>query len=104
MMKLQDHEKFIAFVLLGAALTGFGMLIYLHPLVDSSANSGVLQILNMIIGALIGGFGAAVSQLLKASSDTVKIDNKPSEPVPTSDVPTAEPATATTEELPDYAK
>lgn len=84
---LKDHEKFWAFILLGAALTGFGILIYLHPLADSNTNSGVLQILNMIIGALIGAFGAAVSTLLKSNNDKVTIDNPPSQPVPTAETP-----------------
>jgi hypothetical protein len=102
---LKDHEKFIAFCLLGGALTAFGVLIYLHPLRDSSANSGVLQILNMIIGALIGGFGAAVSQLLKASTDSVTVANKPSEPIPTTESPAPLAAEEpSVEELPDYAR
>ena len=101
---LKDHEKFIAFVLLGGALTAFGVMIYLHPLRDSSANSGVLQILNMIIGALIGAFGAAASQLLKASTDSVTVANKPNEPIPTTDSGTTPATPAPAEELPDYAR
>ena len=112
---MKDHEKFIAFVLLGLALTTFGMLIYLHPLIDSNANSGVLQILNMIIGALITGFGAAVQQLLKASTDSVTVTNPPEKPVNVSEpggaaaVDTAVPETPaavepSNEELPDYAR
>jgi hypothetical protein len=89
---MKDHEKFFAFVLLGLALTGFGVMIYLLPLADSNTNSGVLQILNMIIGALIGAFGAAVQSLLKASPDTVTVDNKKNNPIPTSDTPAEEPA------------
>ena len=84
---MKDHEKFWAFTMLGFALTGFGVLIYLHPLADSNTNSGVLQILNMIIGALIGAFGAAVSTLLKSNNDKVTVDNTESNPVPTTSDP-----------------
>jgi ABC-type xylose transport system permease subunit len=69
-VRLQDHEKFFAFVLLGGALVALATLIYLHPLQDSTANSGVLQILNMIVGALIGGFGGAVNALFRTKDVT----------------------------------
>jgi hypothetical protein len=78
----RDHEKFIAFVLLGGALFALAVMIYLHPIPDSSANSGVLQILNMIIGAMIGGFGAAVNALFRSNTDKVTVDNSPANPVP----------------------
>lgn len=80
-MKLQDHEKFIAFILLGAGLLGLATLIYLHPLPDSAQNSGVLQILNMIIGALIGAFGGAANALFR-TNDKVIVDNPQNKPVP----------------------
>jgi hypothetical protein len=79
MMMLKDHEKFIAFVLLGAALMTLAVMMYVRPLPDSSANSGVLQILNMIIGAFIGAFGAAAGKLFDAK---VTVDNPPSNPIP----------------------
>jgi guanyl-specific ribonuclease Sa len=76
--------------MLGAALMALAIMLYLRPLQDSTANSGVLQILNMIVGALIGAFGAATQQLLKASGDTVTVSNDPTEPVPvTTTQPTA---------------
>lgn len=93
---LKDHEKFIAFVLLGVALMTLAVLLYIRPLPDSSANSGVLQILNMIIGAFIGAFGAAAGTLFNAK---VTVDNKASEPIPTTPAVPEAPA----EELPDYA-
>lgn len=103
---LKGIEKFLAFSLTGAALVAFGFLIYLHPLEDSTRNSGVLQIINMIIGALIGGFGAAVGALLKSNSDTVTVDNTPANPVPTTDKPKEDEETppAPAEELPSYAQ
>ena len=77
----KEHEKFVAFVLLGMALLSLAMMLYIKPIPDSTANSGVLQILNMIIGAFIGGFGAAVQALFRAA-DQVKVANTPNEPVP----------------------
>jgi hypothetical protein len=78
---LHKHEKFLAFVLLGTALMVLAVLLYIHPLSDSQANSGVLQILNMIIGAFIGAFGAAAQKLFDAKP-TVTVDNSPENPVP----------------------
>lgn len=78
---MKDHEKFVAFALLGAALLTMAIMLYLRPIPDSTSNSGVLQILNMIIGALISGFGSAVQALFRAADQT-KITNSPSEPVP----------------------
>lgn len=84
-MALKDHEKFFAFILLGGALLSLAIMLYAKPIPDSTTNSGVLQILNMIIGALIGGFGSAVQALFRAS-DKVTVDNPPSNPVPTEPV------------------
>lgn len=81
-----NREKFFAFVLLGFALMGLAVMLYLRPLPDSTANSGVLQILNMIIGALIGAFGAAVQALFRVK-DVVTIDNPPENPVNTTENP-----------------
>lgn len=104
-MVLKEHEKFIAFVLLGMALMTLAILLYVRPLPDSSANSGVLQILNMIIGAFIGAFGAAAGKLFDAK---VTVDNKASEPIPTTPVapsaPVAGDVSTPAEELPDYAR
>jgi len=98
-MTFKEHEKFVAFALLGAALLVLAILLYIRPLPDSTANSGVLQILNMIIGAFISAFGAAAAKLFDARIDSkVTIDNPPSQPVPTADVE------APVEELPDYAR
>lgn len=99
MTTLKEHEKFIAFVLLGCALMTLAVLLYIRPLQDSTANSGVLQILNMIIGAFIGAFGAAAGTLFNAK---VTVDNPPTDPIPTTATPA--PAPVATEELPDYAK
>lgn len=83
---LKEYEKLLAFVLLGGALVGLAVMIYSFPLVDSTANSGVLQILNMIVGALIGGFGAAANALFRIK-DSVTIANAPDEPVPVEETP-----------------
>lgn len=102
---LKEHEKFIAFVLLGAALMALAVMIYMHPLPDSSANSGVLQILNMIIGSMIGAFGAAAGALLKSSTDTVKVEQPQGDPIPTQEQGggTSKPEASDTE-VPDYAR
>lgn len=100
---MKEHEKFYAFCLLGLALFGLAVMLYFRPLADSTANSGVLQILNMIIGAFIGAFGSATAALFRSNTPaTVTVDNKPSEPIPTADVPAQPEAPA--EELPDYAR
>jgi Ca2+/Na+ antiporter len=80
---IQQNQKFIAFILMGLALMTLAVLLYVRPIPDSSANSGVLQILNMIIGAFIGAFGSSVNALFRSSTDSVKVTNKPNEPVPT---------------------
>jgi hypothetical protein len=78
---MKDHEKFIAFVLIGLSLVIMAIMLYAKPIPDSTSNSGVLQILNMIIGALISAFGSATNALFR-TSDQVKVSNKPDEPVP----------------------
>jgi hypothetical protein len=82
MMTFKEHEKFIAFVLLGFALMALAVMLYLRPLPASASNNGVLQILNMIIGAFIGAFGAAAQKLFDAKTTSVTVDNPPSKPVP----------------------
>jgi len=79
---LKEHEKFIAFCLLGFSLVGLAVLIYLHPLADSAQNAGTLQIINMIVGALIGAFGGAASKFFDTKTN-VTVDNTKSNPVPT---------------------
>lgn len=81
---LKDHEKFIAFVLLGGSLVFVASMVYLHPLSDTNANSSSIQIINTIVGALTLAFGGVANALFRVS-DTVKVDNKPSEPVPTAE-------------------
>lgn len=81
-----NREKFFAFVLLGFALMGLAVMLYVRPIPDSSANSGVLQILNMIIGAFIGAFGAATQALFRVK-DSVTVDNPPDKPIPTAEAP-----------------
>lgn len=76
---LKDHEKFFAFCLLGLALMAMAGMLYIRPLADSTANSGVLQILNMIIGALISGFGAATQALFRVKDTVMTVDTAPSD-------------------------
>ena len=82
---MKEHEKFIAFVLLGLALMALAFMLYIRPIADSTTNSGVLQMLNMIIGALIGAFGAATQALFRIS-DKVTVNNPKTDPVPTEPV------------------
>lgn len=120
-MFLKDHEKFLAFFLLGAALVGIAFMVYLKPAAEPPQNNDAsLAILNTIVGALTLAFGGAANALFKitsaeraeigraaadavASDNTtngptqVEVTNTPEEPVPTAD------ATAG-EELPDYAR
>lgn len=94
-MNLKDHEKFVAFMALLVSLMVIVIVLRFWPVENNSVST---QILNLIVGGLLGGFGAAVNALLKASADTVKVDNKPSEPIPTA------PQATTAEEVPDYAR
>jgi hypothetical protein len=130
-MKLESHEKFIAFCLLGASLVGIVVMIYLRP--PSSAitdNGAAMAIINTIVGALTLAFGGAAGALFKISNSDKKeigeatadaitngppldtrVTNTNKEPVPIEDAPTPpsggsgamEPAGAQ-EELPAYAR
>jgi hypothetical protein len=71
-MALKEHEKFVAFVLLGCALMTLAILLYIRPLSDTTANGGVLQILNSIIGAMTLAFGGATQALFKISDSDRK--------------------------------
>lgn len=110
---LKDHEKFIAFVLLGSALVTVALTVYLRPLPDSVSNGASLAILNTIVGALTLAFGGSANSLFKISGSEkaeiaqatatamqpvqAEIVNQPSDPVPTT-------SAAPAEELPDYAR
>ena len=96
---LKEHEKFIAFCLLGFGLIFVAGMVYLHPLSDSQANSGATQILNTIVGALTLAFGGAANALFRVS-DQVKVSNAPDEPVPVNEPTT----TAAAGELPEQEK
>ena len=105
-MYLKEHEKFLAFMALGLSLVILAFMLYVRPLQDSTGNSGVLQILNLIIGGLLSAFGSATNALFRIN-DKVTIDNPPSKPVPV-DENAAKIANAAVpqaaEELPDYAR
>jgi hypothetical protein len=82
---LKKHEKFIAFLLIGAALMTLAIMIYVKP---TPENSVAVQMLNMIIGAFIGAFGAATQVLLKVNTpgdNKVIVGNEADQPVPTTD-------------------
>lgn len=83
---LKSNEKFIAFVLLGVSLVFIAGMVYLKPLSDTNANSSSIQIINTIVGALTLAFGGVANALFRIS-DTVKVDNKPSEPIPVDAAP-----------------
>lgn len=77
---LKEHEKFVAFCLLGASLVGLAMMAYLHPF--DRTDTASIGMLNSIIGALTLAFGGAANALFRVS-DKVTVDNLPNEPVPT---------------------
>jgi hypothetical protein len=68
-MFLKDHEKFVAFVLLGAALVGIAFMVYLKPAASPPAsNDASLSILNTIVGALTLAFGGVSNALFKITA------------------------------------
>jgi hypothetical protein len=100
---LKRHEKFIAFLLIGAALMTLAIMIYVKP---TPENSVAVQMLNMIIGAFIGAFGAATQVLLKVNTpgdNKVTVDNAETDPVPTTTAPDKS-APAALGELPESEK
>jgi hypothetical protein len=106
---LRNHEKFIAFCLLGGALVGLAVMVYLKP--PSSAvleNGAGMAMLNTIVGALTLAFGGSANALFKitsseraeigqAAADAItggepvktEVVNKPSDPVQTHDASAA---------------
>lgn len=98
---MKEHEKFIAFCLLGAALVAVAFMAYFKPIPD--IQTGSAQIINTIVGALTLAFGGAANALFRIS-DTVTVANKDSNPVPTTDTPEPAVEETPTEELPDYAR
>lgn len=116
---LSAHEKFISFVLLGAALFAIAVMVYMKPPANTLSQSGAgLAILNTIVGALTLAFGGAANALFKistadkqeigrAASDAIQngppvqteVVNTDSKPVP---VDTG--SKDSKEELPDYAR
>ena len=128
-MTLEKHEKFIAFCLLGSALVGIAMMVYLKPPSSAVTNTGaVMAMLNGIVGALTLAFGGAANALFKISTSDKKeigeatataiasgppvqteVINPPENPVPTeshrSVSNVVEGAVVTSEdELPEYAR
>lgn len=83
---MKDHEKFIAFCLLGAALVGITIMAYVNPLNDANTNS--IQIINTIVGALTLAFGGAANALFRIrDNESVEITNRPNNPVPVEETP-----------------
>jgi hypothetical protein len=77
---LKDHEKFIAFCLLGASLVGLAIMAYFRPF--DRTDTASIGMLNSIIGALTLAFGGAANALFR-TGDKVTVDNQPNDPVPT---------------------
>ena len=105
---MKEHEKFIAFCLLGGALVAVAFMAYFKPIPD--IQTGSAQIINTIVGALTLAFGGAANALFRIS-DTVSVNNPPEAPVNVTE-PTAAPTTdeapvdaePSNEELPSYAR
>lgn len=109
----RDHEKFIAFCLLGGALVGLAAMVYLKPPAPATAeNDAALAILNTIVGALTLAFGGSANALFKITSaerkeigeaTAVELRKEPikTEVTNTEDKPVP---TASTDELPEYAR
>lgn len=82
---MKSNEKFFAFVLLGAALVGMAVMVYLHPLNDTTANSGSIQIINTITGALTLAFGGAANALFRVREQgepPIPVTAPPGQPLP----------------------
>jgi hypothetical protein len=97
-MTLKEHEKFIAFSLLGLGLIGLAVMAYVAPM--RSVDTSSIQIINTIVGALTLAFGGAANALFRIS-DSVKVDNPPEAPVHTDNVNADSSADG---EVPDYAR
>lgn len=112
---LRDHEKFIAFCLLGFALVALAVMVYLKPPSPAITESGgAFAMLNTIIGALVLAFGGASNALFKITSaerkeigEATADELRKGPAVPTEVTNAADnpvPTTAASEELPDYAR
>ena len=111
---LRDHEKFIAFCLLGGALVGLSVMVYLKPPSPAIIENGAaLAMLNTIVGALTLAFGGSANSLFKITSaerqeiGQATADELRKTPVETKVVNTEDqpvPTTTGAEELPDYAR
>lgn len=64
---LKEHEKFWAFILLGAGILSIAVLAVFHPL---SADSGSLRVVDTISGGLLLAFGGAANALFRISNAT----------------------------------
>lgn len=104
---LKEHEKLIAFVAILLAVMSLAYLNYAHPVPDKSDSSALMS---QIVGGLMLALGAAGQSLfrIRDGGETVTVDNKASNPVPTEPQPPAAPVTnlldASEEGLPDYAR
>lgn len=64
---LQEHEKFWAFILLGAGIVGIAVLVIFHPLPDGT---GSQRVVDTISGGLLLAFGACANALFRISNST----------------------------------
>src|SRR4051812_32726233 len=86
---LSRHEKFLAFVLLGAALFALSVMVYVKPPSSAVAGNGAaLAILNTIVGALTLAFGGAAGALFKISDSDRKSIGQAAADAVTSNGPT----------------
>lgn len=111
---MRDHEKFIAFCLLGGALVGLSCMVYLKPPSPAiTENGAAFAMLNTIIGALVLAFGGAANALFKITSaerkeigEATALELRKGPPMQTEVVNTEDKPvpTVSEEELPPYAR
>lgn len=103
-MVLKEHEKFWAFLALGAGV----LLIAFTSVIWPPANDGTQRILDAAMGALSLALGAATNALFRISEPgekEVKISQPANDPIPTTEVHTQPaPAASTDGELPESEK
>lgn len=100
---MKEHEKFWAF-----AMLGFGvMLLAVLAVVFPPEAEGTQRTIDAAMGALSLALGVAANALFRIrepGEEKVKIDNLPTEPVPTAPQPAPVPAPVGEGELPEEQK
>lgn len=103
MRMFKEHEKLVAFVLLVASILGLAFLAstFDRGLASDVVVQGKLRIIDSTIAGLLTILGMAAQALFRISMGEklpVTIENKPNDPVPTTDIG-AGPLTDSTGEL-----